>query len=241
MSLQRIRGSNTNKYNTHTLSHHDTQVVDETDRLLRQSYQEWLPHTLSQLRAHTHYSHAWCAALSACSLVTPSASDPLLASRAQCSGFGSAGFVGAGFFDGNFVGGSLGDANWQGVGEVGANGSNRGAEWQERGAERQGGSERGRREQGVSSWEAWGGSSAATLNTVTLNTAGVSAAPALNTAAEVCMPYGQPRPVKVVVSATLTRDPSKLQRLELHCPRCDVIHCLLIAFHLLALSACLTD
>jgi len=33
------------------------------------------------------------------------------------------------------------------------------------------------------------------------------------------MPYGYPRPVKVVVSATLTRDPSKLQRLELHCPR----------------------
>jgi len=33
------------------------------------------------------------------------------------------------------------------------------------------------------------------------------------------MPHSCPRPVKVVVSATLTRDPSKLQRLELHCPR----------------------
>jgi ATP-dependent RNA helicase DDX51/DBP6 len=33
------------------------------------------------------------------------------------------------------------------------------------------------------------------------------------------LPYGQPRPVKLIVSATLTRDPSKLSRLDLHCPR----------------------
>ncbi|GBF91398.1 hypothetical protein Rsub_04138 [Raphidocelis subcapitata] len=33
------------------------------------------------------------------------------------------------------------------------------------------------------------------------------------------LPFGQPRPLKLIVSATLTRDPSKLARLQLHCPR----------------------
>jgi ATP-dependent RNA helicase DDX51/DBP6 len=33
------------------------------------------------------------------------------------------------------------------------------------------------------------------------------------------LPFGQPRPLKLIVSATLTRDPSKLARLRLHCPR----------------------
>lgn len=33
------------------------------------------------------------------------------------------------------------------------------------------------------------------------------------------LPFGAPRPIKLIVSATLTRDPSKLSRLQLHCPR----------------------
>jgi hypothetical protein len=57
-----------------------TQVVDETDRLLRQSYQEWLPHVLSQLHTCSHFSHTWGASLSTCSHVAPSIANPLLAS-----------------------------------------------------------------------------------------------------------------------------------------------------------------
>ena len=38
-------------------------------------------------------------------------------------------------------------------------------------------------------------------------------------AAAAALPFCRPRTVKIVVSATLTRDPSKLQRLALHCPR----------------------
>eukprot|EP00197_Chlamydomonas_leiostraca_P015958 CAMPEP_0202884200 /NCGR_PEP_ID=MMETSP1391-20130828/40555_1 /ASSEMBLY_ACC=CAM_ASM_000867 /TAXON_ID=1034604 /ORGANISM="Chlamydomonas leiostraca, Strain SAG 11-49" /LENGTH=378 /DNA_ID=CAMNT_0049567343 /DNA_START=12 /DNA_END=1145 /DNA_ORIENTATION=- len=93
-----------------TLKHLRYLVVDETDRLLRQSYQEWLPQVISQLAKPEHFAHEWAA----------------------CST------------------------------------GNRGGP------------------------------------------ASTSAAP---------MPFGVPRTVKLIVSATLTRDPSKLQRLALHCPR----------------------
>eukprot|EP00798_Chlamydomonas_sp_ICE-L_P014822 gene14822-20875_t len=39
-------------------------VVDETDRLLRQSYQEWLPHVLGHLEAASHTQKAWATACS---------------------------------------------------------------------------------------------------------------------------------------------------------------------------------
>lgn len=107
------------------------QVVDETDRLLRQSYQEWLPSVVSELSQPSHWSHAWQAAAAAAAPAATGAhptatSHLLLPSSAGLQGLGS-------------------------------------------GAAR--------------------------------------------------MPFGVPRTVKLIVSATLTRDPSKLQRLDLHCPR----------------------
>lgn len=97
-----------------------SQAVDETDRLLRQSYQEWLPQVISQLSHPEHFAHQWAASSSGMQgEVTPS------------------------------------------------------------------------------------------------STFGVPA-----------MPFGAPRTVKLIVSATLTRDPSKLQRLALHCPRSGKKRCL---------------
>ncbi len=99
------------------------QVVDETDRLLRQSYQEWLPHVTALLHGPQHDAQAWHAAHAA----------------AVAAGGGGGG-------------------------------------------------------------------------------GGAGGALATPQAARARAPH-LPRCVKLVVSATLTRDPAKVQRLRLHCPR----------------------
>ena len=46
-----------------TLRHLAYLVVDESDRLLRQSYQEWLPGVIQQLAQPSHWAAGWAAAL----------------------------------------------------------------------------------------------------------------------------------------------------------------------------------
>ncbi|GLC33193.1 hypothetical protein PLESTB_000360700 [Pleodorina starrii] len=104
-------------------------VVDETDRLLRQSYQEWLPRVLAQIEPGQHQQQH----------------QQLLL---RGGGGGGGGSMGLGAAEGEHF---------------------------------------------ASRWP--GGSSGTVL------------------------PFAQPRVVKIVVSATLTRDPAKLQRLALYHPR----------------------
>ncbi|KAG2486916.1 hypothetical protein HYH03_014415 [Edaphochlamys debaryana] len=121
-----------------TLRHLRFLVVDETDRLLRQSYQEWLPGVLSQIGPQ-HAQHG-----------AGHSTEPL-------GGGGSSGGRGAG--------GGL-----EGGGEEEGAGAHFGAAWPQ-------------------------------------------------ASAGTALPFSRPRAVKIIVSATLTRDPAKLQRLLLHQPR----------------------
>ncbi|KAG2441026.1 hypothetical protein HXX76_003879 [Chlamydomonas incerta] len=119
-----------------TVEHLRFLVVDETDRLLRQSYQEWLPRVLSQLspqhavlQQHLH--------------VLAQHGYDITGSSSSSSSSSGGGGCGGGHFAALWPGASTGTA----------------------------------------------------------------------------LPYSVPRVVKIVVSATLTRDPAKLQRLALHHPR----------------------
>ena len=115
-----------------------SQVVDETDRLLRQSYQEWLPRVLAQLSPQHAVLQQHLHVLAQHGYDTAGGSN----------GPGSSGSSG---------GGGGGGGHFAAL---------------------------------------WPGASTGTA-----------------------LPYSIPRVVKIVVSATLTRDPAKLQRLALHHPR----------------------
>lgn len=151
-----------------------TQVVDEADRLLRQSYQEWLPHVLASLGRPSHFSRAWGAAVAGASALRTCPANPALVARAAAST--AAPLPASGSVRSGGGGGAGGGAAWDEVHDAGGAGAS----------------------DGLVAGASSGG-----------------AAPA----APPPMPFGHPRPVKVIVSATLTRDPSKLQRLELFCPR----------------------
>ncbi len=117
------------------------QVVDETDRLLRQSYQEWLPLVIQHVRSATHVSTQWQQTIATDTQPhNHNHSQPDQSEAQQSEGVVTA-------------------SEGQGT--------------QAAAAQVQGG---------------W-------------------------------VQHGMPRCVKLIVSATLTRDPAKLQRLDLYCPR----------------------
>ncbi|KAG2450423.1 hypothetical protein HYH02_004925 [Chlamydomonas schloesseri] len=121
-----------------TLEHLRFLVVDETDRLLRQSYQEWLPRVLAQLSPQHAALQQHLHVLAQHGLDIAGGSSSSSGSSSHGGGGGAAGHFAA----------------------------------------------------------LWPGASTGTA-----------------------LPYSVPRVVKIVVSATLTRDPAKLQRLALHHPR----------------------